>query len=170
MPVEEDRALQDKIQNYLDTHKEFKSYGLNASVQDGKVILSGIVDTRSGIDRVLEAVTRLPGVRSVENDLTISTDGEITGAGVEMEVAEELEADPRVNTNHVGAEAVKGRVCLRGRVESKAEEKAALRAAAKARGVTEVISNLEFRPEELDIDNLEEIFHSQVRNDHEEGR
>lgn len=52
-----------------------------------------------------------------------------------------------------------------GNSDDKEEIKAAKEAAAKARGVKEVISQVKSRPKEL---SNETIFHSQVRNEREE--
>lgn len=167
MSEEKDRELREKIQAVLDSHKEFKGYGLEVDVHDGKVQLSGVVDTLADQNRAVEMISQMEGVRSVESGLAISTDGAITDAGVEMEVTGELKADPRVSTRHVGAESVKGKVFLRGTVDTPEEEKAALRAASKARGVREVVSELNVRPEGYDTGDLGAVFHHQVNNDRE---
>jgi len=163
-----DRKLREKIQSMLDSHKEFKGYGLEVDVHRGKVQLSGIVDTQADGNRAVAAISNIDGVKEVENGTTISTDGAINDSEVAMEVAEELEADPRVNTGHVGAESVKGRVYLQGNVDSPEEEQAAINAASKARGVKEVISEVNVRPGGFDTDDPGTIFHHQVNNDRED--
>jgi hyperosmotically inducible protein len=53
-----------------------------------------------------------------------------------------------------------------GNTEDPAEIEAAKQAAAKARGVREVVSQVKLKgPDDM---SLEEIFHSQVRNDEED--
>lgn len=168
MSQEKDRELEQRIQSLLDTHKEFKGYGLEIDVHEGKVQLSGIVDTLAEGNRVVKMISQIEGVRAVENGLTVSTDGAVTDSGIAMEVSEELKADPRVNIKHVGPESSKGRVYLRGNVDSPVEEKAAVEAASKARGVTEVVSELNVRPAGFDTGNLGAIFHHQVNNDRED--
>jgi len=165
---DKDRKLREQIQSILDSHKEFKGYGLEVDVHGGKVQLSGIVDTLSDGNRAVKTITAMDGVKAVENGTTVCTDGAITDSGVAMEVSEELQADPRVNIGHVGVEAAKGRAYLRGHVDSPEEEHAAINAAAKARGVKEVISELNVRPGGFDTDDLGAIFHHQVNNDRED--
>lgn len=165
MSAEKDRELRERIQSMLDSHKEFKGYGLEVDVHEGKVQLSGVVDTLADANRAVEIISKMEGVRAVERGLAISTDGAITDSGVAMEVAEELKADPRVNIKHVGVESAKGKVFLRGNVDSPEEEKAAIRAASKARGVKEVVSELNIRLGGYDTGNLGAIFHHQVNND-----
>ncbi|OPX85121.1 MAG: outer membrane lipoprotein [Pelotomaculum sp. PtaB.Bin104] len=128
--------------------------------------ISGIVDTLSDSEMAAELAAGLPGVQEVVNNITISTDGSITDTGVNMEVKEELEADPQVDLSHIGAESFGGTVILTGNAEDPAEIEAARQAAARARGVSKVVSQVKLAdPGEM---SLEEIFHSQVRNDKED--
>lgn len=161
-----DKVIRQRVQQILDTNVESREYGLKADVINGETIITGIVDSLSEKDSIGKIVSGINGVRSVENGLTISTDGSINDEDVTFEVMEELNADPGVNLKHVGAHSVRGTVFLQGRVESKDEIETAKRAAAKARGVRNVVSQLDMETaKEL---TLEEIFHSQVNNDKEE--
>jgi len=63
---------------------------------------------------------------------------------------------------------VGGKVFLMGTVETTEEEREAVKTAAKARGVTEVVSQLNIRPGGYDDESLESIFHHQVNNDNED--
>lgn len=100
-----DRELQQAVQGMLDQGQDLKGYGLKASVIEGEVQVSGVVDN-------LAEKTRLE-----EN--------------------------------------------LKGKQE-------AIKAAQKARGVTEVVSQLQIGPGAVD-DSPEAIFHRQVNNDHEDA-
>ncbi|MDN5347975.1 MAG: hyperosmotically inducible periplasmic protein [Clostridia bacterium] len=163
---QEQKGLEGRVQAVLDSDKDLKGYGLKAEVNQGKVTLSGIVDTLKEKERAEKLVAGLPGVTGVENGLTISTDGSIDDADVTQEVMEELNADPGINLRHIGAESREGTVILRGNTENPEEIEAAIRAASKARGVRHVVSQVKLKgPAET---SLEEIFHSQVRNDEED--
>jgi hyperosmotically inducible protein len=158
--------LQDRVQDVLDSDKDLRGYGLNVTGSGDRVAVSGIVDTLSEINRAEKLVAGLPGVQEVVNDLTISTDGNITDADVTKEVREELNADPRVDLSHIGAETHGGTVILMGNTENPDEIEAARQTAAKARGVRKVVSQVKLKdPGDM---SLEGIFHSQVRNDEED--
>jgi len=160
---EEQGELQNRVQDVLDRNKNLKGYGLNISGNGSQVEISGIVDSLSEIEMAEELAARFTGVEEVTNNLTISTDGSINDADVTKEVREELNADPRVNLYHIGAESHGGTVILTGNTEDPAEIEAARKAAAKARGVRKVVSQVKLKdPGGM---SLEEIFHSQVRND-----
>lgn len=167
MTKSSDEVLRKTVQEILDTNVKTKAYGLKADVINGEIIITGIVDTLSEKEDLEKLISGVEGVRAIENAVAISTDGAINDSEVTSEVLEELKTAPDVNLKHVGAQSVKGTVFLKGRVYDESEIEAAKHAAAKARGVREVVSQLAMETaREL---TLEEIFHSQVNNDEEGG-
>lgn len=114
--------------------------------------------------RAAELVSSIPGINRVENSISISTDGRITDAGVEMEVAEEIALDERAKIIP-GIQVERGRVILTGVVESDDERQAIIQAAARARGVTDITDNLRVDNGEIDWDDPQAILDSQVRNE-----
>lgn len=165
MFIDKDAKLQRKVQDALDNNPESELYDIKADVVEGDVILTGIVDTMADRERLYKNVTNVPGVNHIEQGLSLSTDGDITDRGVEFEVAEELNADPRVDPKHIGVKSIKGKVFLVGNSDNPEEIEAAKEAASKARGVTDVISQVKTHKREH---NLEALFHNQVRNDRED--
>lgn len=161
----ESGALIQEVQSVLNSDEDLKGYGLRVTGSGGEVSLTGVVDTLSESKRAEELAADFPGVEKVVNDLTISTDGDITDADVTKEVREELNADPRVNLAHIGAESHGGTVILMGSTGDPAEIDAAKEAAARARGVRKVASQVKIK-DGLDM-SLDGLFHSQVRNDEE---
>jgi hyperosmotically inducible protein len=136
-------------------------------VVEGEVQLQGIVDTLKEKEWAEDLVRQVSGVKGVANAVSISTDGSITDDEIIQEVQEELEGDPDGNLFNIGVGSVnRGKVVLAGRSNDPAEIEAAVKAASKARGVTEVISQVKQESGE-DALTPEEIFHSQVNNDEE---
>jgi len=157
--------LQDRIQALLNSDKDLRGYGLNAEVTDGHVLLTGIVDALAEKERLTDLVKSIPGVKSVENSVTISTDGQVSDADVDTEVAQELGADPRLNTAKVYPKTTKGTVTLQGHAKDREQAELAGQAASKARGVKQIINRIRTtKPRPL---SLAAIFHSQVKNDRE---
>lgn len=160
-----DQELKQRVRSLLAKDKDLRGYGINADVVEGEVQLQGIVDSLREKERAGKIVRQFPGVKGVANAISISTDGAISDKDVMMEVTEELAQDPKVDLRHIGvANANRGTVVLKGQTDNKKEIAAARRAASKARGVTRVVSQVKSPEEKL---TLEEIFHSQVRNDQE---
>ena len=161
-----DQELQQAVRGFLGDDINLRRYNLKADINKGEVLVSGIVDTLSEKEYLNRKLSTINGVRRINNGVSISTDGAIDDEDVAFEVAEEFNADPAVNLRHVGAKSINGTVFLQGRVDSETEKSAAVRAASKARGVTNVVSQLKVKNDH-DL-TLKEIFHSQVRNDKED--
>lgn len=160
-----DQELRQRVRSLLAKDKDLRGYGINADVVEGEVQLQGIVDSLKEKERAGEIVRQFPGVKGVANAISISTDGAIRDKDVMMEVMEELARDPEVDLRNIGvANANRGTVVLKGQTDNQEEIAAAHKAASKARGVTRVVSQVKSPVEKL---TLEEIFHSQVRNDQE---
>lgn len=144
--------------------KDLRSYGLRTEVVEEKARLQGVVDTLIEKERATALAQNIPGVEKVENAISISTDGPITDGEVGFEVSEELAKAPEVNPRHIWAESYRGTAILKGETSRPEEIEAARRAAAKARGVKEVLTQVKLKEPPT---TLEDIFHSQVRNDKE---
>ena len=159
-----DRLLARRVQEKLDDDIRFANYDLKADVRNGEIIVTGIVDTLSEKEDLHRFLTNLPGVRAVENAVSISTDGQITDPEVLEEVMEEFAQMPDLDVRRVGAKVEGGVVRLVGRTSDPGEIAAARRAATKARGVRGVVNQVEVTEPGAEM-TLEEVFHSQVRND-----
>jgi hyperosmotically inducible protein len=158
-----------QVQEALDRDRNLRGYGLKADVREGRVRLTGIVDTLADKERAAALVATLPGVKAVENGIAVSTDGAVDDADITREAEEELAAEPAVDLRRIGVEARGGTVFLVGKARNRDEAMAARRAAARARGVRNVVSRLAQEGRAGEPATLEEIFHSQVRNDRENG-
>lgn len=168
MPREEDELLRERVQEALDSDVRTREYGLAARVEDGRVTVSGVVDTLAEKEQVQKVAASVPGVRGVESTVAVSTDGAIRDEDVEYEVGEELRA-AGVNPRHIGAKSVRGVVYLTGRADSPEEIVRARAAAAKARGVKEVVCRVKLLPPGgYDEEDLTALFHHQVNNDRED--
>lgn len=167
MSKQNDKELRAQVQALIDKTNGLKDYGIKTQVQNGELHLMGLVDTLHERRQLHELVSRVPGIRSIENGVTISTDGQINDGEVTAEVYEELENN-NVNLKHIGAESIGGTVYLRGRAHSTEEIQNAMEAATRARGVRDVINQVNLREEEELT--LKELFHSQVNNDREEPK
>lgn len=158
-------GLSGQVQQVLNEDKDLRSYDLAADVTlDGVVRITGVVDSLSEKLRVAELVAAIPGINQVENRVSISTDGRITDTGVEMEVAEEIALDGRARIIP-GIQVERGRVTLTGMVESDDERQAIIKAASRARGVTDIMDYLRVDNGEIDWHDPQAILDSQVRNE-----
>ena len=136
--------------------KEFSGYDINVTAYEGRVNLQGIVDVMADVNRAVAFAKEFPGVTSVENDLTISTDGAITDDDVHLEVTQELGGDPAVNVEKIHFTVENGVVSLHGEAETQEERDRAAKAASKALGVRTINNQIRIEKPGDNID-LEDI-------------
>lgn len=136
--------------------KEFKGYDINVRAHDGHVNLQGIVDVAADITRAMQFAKDFPGVKSVQNDLTVSADGYVDDGEVYTEVTQEIGADPRVNEERIHFTVTNGVVSLHGETASREERDAAAMAVSKARGVRTVNNQIKIvdPANRIDIDDI----------------
>lgn len=159
-----DKKLREQVRSVIENDKDLRGYGLNTDVVEGHAQVQGIVDTLKEKERVREISRQTTGIKGVSAAVSISTDGAITDSDVVMEVEQELNS-AGIDLKQIGAKtAGHGTVILKGRTNDSSKIEVAKEAASKARGVTEVISQVKLGEEEL---SMEKIFHSQVNNDNE---
>jgi len=123
-----------------------RSYGLEGTVIEGTARVQGVVDTLAEKLYIKELVTTIPGIQAYQDGVSVSTDGAITDNDVEMEISEELLADPMIG-DQVGVQVRDGTAYLLGQVPSKEMESQAYQLACRARGVISVISQLSIAPD-----------------------
>ncbi len=164
MSRQKDDDLKKALQSALESDVNLKGYALKGDVVEGEAQLQGIVETLAEKEYAGKVAKSISGVKKVDNSISISTDGDITDSAVDFEVAEELNANPNVNLKHIGVKSSGGTVTLVGNVTDPAEIAEAINSAGKARGVTNVKSQVKVKEPEMTLD---QIFHSQVNNDHE---
>lgn len=136
-----DEKIELEIRNLLD--REMLNSGIDKRIQskDGYVTLTGFADTLAEKNAAEELAGSVKGVKSVENCLTISTDGTISDKEIEAEVMNKLKGHS--NLTPVSSKVQRGQVVLEGSVETLRDKKESMQLAAKALGVKEVISHIE---------------------------
>jgi hyperosmotically inducible periplasmic protein len=146
-----DEKLKERLQAALAKEKDFSGYDINVRVVQDRITLQGIVDTLADKNHARRVAAAVEGAGEIENRLTVSTDGAVDDRHVYMEVRQELAGDPRLEDAFFNVRVKKGVLTLGGRVESAAVKQAALEAAAKAMGVTEIRDELKVvRGEDID--------------------
>ena len=143
------QELTNKINNRLAEDRQLGAYAIKAKVyEDGLVRIQGIVDVLQEREEAEKLVKSFPGVKMVENNVTVCTDGGIDDEDVAFEVGEELLANPDI-PDSVGVKVSGGQVQLVGSIKNQSQAMEAIEAAGKARGVREVRNQLKYS-EELD--------------------
>lgn len=110
---ERDQHLWRDVLGALQTKFETEAADIHLIIQGGKVILSGVVDVYADKMVAGDIVRAVPGVESVENDLTVATDGTVLDAEVKQSIENTL------RQNHlpvVKVEVNQGAVFLQGQL------------------------------------------------------
>ncbi len=148
---EKNKKLKDRLEAALAQEKDFKGYDINVRVVNGKITLQGIVDTLADKNHAHRVAARVEGAGEIENRLTISTDGAVDDRHIYMEVRQELAGPPILKDVFFNVKVKKGVLTLSGQVDSLIVKQAALEAAAKAMGITEIKDELKIiRGEDTD--------------------
>jgi len=70
-PVDENKALANKVKSALGADPALKFLAIDAGVSDGVVTLYGTADTRAHREKAAKVTSNVPGVKSVRNELVI---------------------------------------------------------------------------------------------------
>lgn len=136
-------SMEKEIKEKLKNEMKGTSLDIKVDVKDGFVSLWGIVDTLAVKRAVEEIVTTIRGVKGIDNDITISTDGTLSDKEVEAEVIKKMrESEFSHRLLGVGVEVSKGIAILEGHVETLRDKKLAINQAEKALGVKDVVPNV----------------------------
>lgn len=117
---------------------------IQVTVRDGAVILEGQVDWKYQSMAAADTVRRLPGVRDVRNRITVKPHA--SAPDVQEKIEEALRRSAEVDARRIAVEIVDGKVILRGSVHSWHEHSAAVDAAWRAPGVTQIEDHLAVVP------------------------
>jgi osmotically-inducible protein OsmY len=115
--------------------------GVDATVADGVVTLTGVVAFRHQRDAAADAVRNLRGVTAIHDEIKVESpmlEADVTGR-----IERAFERNAHIEADALNVEAIDGTVTLTGNVATWAEHDAALDAAWAAPGVTEVKDELE---------------------------
>jgi osmotically-inducible protein OsmY len=155
-----DEKIEMSIRTLLD--KEMLNSALDKRVicRDGFVTLTGFADTLAEKSAAEELARRIEGVKSVENCLTISTDGTFSDKDTEAEVLNKLRNEDRFTP--ISAKVHGGEAVLEGKAATFKDKRDAIQAASKAFGVKDVISH-------IDIETAGKVDDATIKNRMEDG-
>jgi osmotically-inducible protein OsmY len=150
-----DAWIDGKAESTLLFNGNLNSFDINTDVKNGKVILTGKVNT--SVDKALaeELVASLEGVTDVENNLTVVSDKmddedgkmmqQLKDSKVETVVKTRLLFESEVSGLDIEVQVNQGVVTLVGKVDSDSERQLAEAIAKNTDDVTQVMNKLELQ-------------------------
>jgi osmotically-inducible protein OsmY len=147
-----DRMIRADIVDSLERNSDVRRDNVNVTVEQGRVTLSGTVDSWLAYTQAEEAARFTVGVEDVRNNLEIEPPRgvEVDGEEIRRDVRNQLDWDYRVDEQDVNVRVSDGVVTLRGTVETYSGKEAAEADAWSVTGVVDVRNNIEVDAETQD--------------------
>ncbi len=147
MRISKANPLSHKIRRLLEEKMQASAMDINVNVRNGVVQLTGFVDVLSEKILAEKIAAQIPGVRRVENAITIGTEGYITDRHIERELQAKLHSGEHGNLDRISVDVKNGNAVLMGTAINYAQNKQAESLAAGTRGVINVVSNIHIQNE-----------------------
>ena len=152
-----DPGITTAVKTKLAADDTVKAYKIDVDTKDGKVTLSGTVDTAEAKTRAVDVARATKGVTDVEDQLAVTpaapppvaTSGvtePLTDAAITAGVKAALLADPLASGLKINVDTDKAVVTLKGNVSSNDEKARAEEVAKNANGVSSVVNKLKVSP------------------------
>jgi|GEM_PF-1369997 len=135
-PFNHDRYLMKEVKDALLTQTDSAGIDIKVSAEDGWVRLYGVVDVLSHRTAAEEIARKIPGVRRIENDITVANEETYSDTDLHRNVTEKLTKLP--DYRNIGARVHKGVVTLVGHAGSYGDVAEAVRLCEGVPGVKEV--------------------------------
>lgn len=152
-----DAWIDGKAETVLLMNTNLNNFDINTDVTNGKVVLTGKVDSELDKELAEELVLSLDGVSSVDNELTVvknmkakhmksdkadSAESDLTDAKISTVITTRYLFNSEVGGTDIDVDTDNGVVTLNGTVESDAEKQLAVSIAENAEDVHKVIDKL----------------------------
>lgn len=140
--IHHDDDIADEIKRVLLIDYQIPEYRIGIKVDQGHVTLTGSVDWAYERQAAVDAVLKIAGVLSVDNQVTL-TPPHASAAEIQRGIARAFARNAELPDDQIVVEAEEGRVTLRGTVEFWSERNLAEEIAWKSPGVTSVANHIE---------------------------
>ena len=146
----DDSVVTNKVKSALLNDPDVKSIDFKVETRKGEVLLSGFAANQSQIDRAMAVTKAVPGVKSIDNKVSLkgapATVGNTVDDGiVTAQVKAALLADASVKSFDVAVVTRKNEVQLSGFVDSQAQIDRAVEVARGVTGVSSVINDMKVK-------------------------
>lgn len=122
----DDSVVTTKVRSALLADPDVKSFDIKVETRKGEVQLSGFVDTQARVDYAIGLVSKVEGVKSVGNGMSVKDGKATVGNAVDdsivtTRVKSALLADPDIKSFDIAVVTRKGEVQLSGFVANQAQ-------------------------------------------------
>jgi len=142
MDHDKEKAIEKKIKDALRAEPELNQYDINIDYDDGKVLMTGVIDVLNDKTMAENIVAGFPEVSEIENGLTIGNEKLYDDDEIKEFVETEFENSGEIDLYRIGVEVSNGKVTLVGHADSIEEAEKAKKVASRVQGVRSVHSQL----------------------------
>jgi hyperosmotically inducible protein len=143
----DDSAITTAVKTRMAADPDVKAHEIDVDTVDGKVTLTGKVESEAIRAEAVQLARNTDGVRSVSNNLTVGAGpslGEmIDDKAITANVKSKLADDPVVKARDIDVDTIEGVVTLTGKVQTWSERSLAQQIAQETHGVRAVKNRLE---------------------------
>lgn len=143
-----DAAISSKIESKLAANPQTNNFEIDVDTMNGRVRLSGLVETDAERQEAERLAASTEGVRSVDNQLKLgdlSVDETVSDGWILTKIKTQLAADPEVSAFNIDVDVLDGEVTLSGLVTADRARDEAERIAKATDGVTAVKNRIQVR-------------------------
>ncbi|KOF55845.1 MULTISPECIES: BON domain-containing protein [Clostridium] len=160
-----DDSISTSIKNNIIKEMEDTANDIHVTTRNGCVILTGVANVLYEKLKCEEIAKKVQGVKKIENDIAITTDGTVTDKELTQELNSNLKNVPNSNkflgiTGKVNG----GSAMLIGEIENEKYKKEALMVACKTYGIKDVVNNIDVSGTSEDINLNNTIYQKLVEN------
>ncbi len=144
----DDSAITTKVKIELLKDPMTTAFQIDVDTLEGKVFLTGVVETEQESERAVEIAKNVPGAKKVTNNLQIgertfgqSVDDTVTGSRIKAK----LIVEPGIRSLNIDVDVYNGVVTLRGIVDSSGQRKRAIEIAQSTSGAVRIVDNIKVK-------------------------
>lgn len=144
----DDSAITAKVKSAFVADKQVSALDIQVTTFKGVVQLSGFASSQQEIDRAVELARKVPGVKSVKNDIRRapqSTGAYLDDSAITAKVKSAFMTDREVSALNIKVETNSGVVQLSGFASSRQEIDQAIKLARGIQGVKSVENNIQLK-------------------------
>lgn len=142
----DDSVVTTAVKSALLADAEIKSFAFKVETRQGLVQLSGFVESQAQIDRALELVSHVAGVKGVENHVSLkgatTVGNKVDDTTITAKVKAALLSDANIKSTDIAVATSKNEVQLSGFVEDQGQIDRAIEVARSVEGVTGVTNKM----------------------------
>ncbi|MFW9820575.1 MAG: BON domain-containing protein [Candidatus Thorarchaeota archaeon] len=142
--VPSDEAVKESMFCLLDANSEIESSDIVVNINNGDIVLEGIVNSYWKKEKIQKLISQISGVKSISNEISIIPSEEISDDEIENLIITSMQNSVHIDAHKVDIKVKKGIVTLSGTLSSWGEYKATIDIVKSIKGVINIKDKLKW--------------------------